>query len=56
MSQEVKKLAKLLRTSEKILLDVVKKMDKISGKKGIVEKIIQENYAKVKDELSRLGQ
>ena len=48
------KIAKLLRTPEKIILDVEKKMEKISGKHGIMEKIVQENEEKVKRSLTEL--
>lgn len=49
-----KKLAQLLRTSEKVILDLEKKMNKISGKTGVIEKIIRENEHKVRESLIRL--
>jgi len=54
MKSEISKLAKLLRTSEKIVLDLEKKMERVSGKKGIIEKIIQENDKKIKQKLKEL--
>ena len=48
------KIAKLLRTPENVILDVEKKMEKISGKRGIMEKIVEENEEKVKRSLREL--
>lgn len=53
--KSIDKLAKLLRTSEKVVLDLDKKMSKISGRSGIVEKIIRENEAKTRESLANLG-
>jgi len=50
-----KKLAKLLRTSEDVVLDLEKKMEKISKKKGVIDKIVQENESKVREKLIELG-
>ncbi len=49
------KLAKLLRTPEKVVLDLEKKMQRITGKQGIIEKIIQENDNKINQKLEKLG-
>ncbi len=49
------KLAKLLRTSEEVILKLEKKMDKISGQKDVVEKIIRENEDLIRDRLIKLG-
>lgn len=55
MKTEVVKLAKLLRTSEEVISDLEKKMEKISGKKGVIEKIIWENEQKLQEKLKELG-
>lgn len=49
------KLAKILETPEKVIIDLEKKMDKITGKNGVIEKIIQENDAKIDQKLTSLG-
>lgn len=54
MKSEISKLAKLLRTSEKVILNLEEKMERVSGKKGIIEKIIQENDKKIKQKLEEL--
>ena len=54
MSLETKKLAGLLRTSEEVVSNLEEKMEKISGKKGIIEKIIQENDEKINQRLKEL--
>jgi hypothetical protein len=48
------KIAKLLRTSEEVILDLEKKMEKITGKKGVIEKIVQENEQKIREKLKEL--
>jgi hypothetical protein len=55
MRLEINKMAELLRTSEEVVLDFEKKMEKISGKKGIIEKIVQENDQKIREKLKELG-
>jgi hypothetical protein len=55
MKKEIVKLAKLLRTSEEVVLDLEKKMEKISGRKGIVEKIVQDNDRQVERVLKEFG-
>ena len=55
MSLETKKLAKLLRTSEKVVLDLEKKMEKISKKKNVISKIVQDNDFKIRKKLIELG-
>ena len=55
MRPEISKIAKLLRTSEKVVLDLEKKMEKISGKKGVIQKIVQENDEKVKEKLKEMN-
>jgi hypothetical protein len=49
------KIAKLLRTPEEVILNLEKKMEKVSGKKGVIEKIVQENDEKVRQKLKELG-
>lgn len=55
MRLEISKLAKLLRISEQVVLDLEKKMEKISGKKGVIEKIVQENEEKISQKLKELN-
>jgi len=50
----INKLAKLLRTKEGVVLDLEKKMARISGKKGVVDKIIKENDERVEEALKEL--
>ncbi len=52
---QVLKLAKLLRTSKGVVLDLEKKMEKISGQKGVIEKIVQKNGQKIQEKLKELG-
>ena len=49
------KLAKLLRTSERVVLNLEKKMEEISHKKGVIEKIVRENEHKVRERLVEFG-
>jgi len=39
MKSEITKMAKLLRTSEEVILNLKKKMEKVSGKKGSLKKL-----------------
>jgi len=55
MSLEAKKLAELLRTSEDVILNLEKNMEKVSGKKGVISKIVKENEYKVREKLIELG-
>jgi len=55
MRAEISKLAKLLGTSSKVILNLEEKMEKLSGKKGVIEKIISENEHKVRQSLVNLG-
>ncbi|MFH1551316.1 MAG: hypothetical protein ABIC36_00360 [bacterium] len=55
MNTEIAKMAKLLRTSEDVVLKLEQKMEKISSKKGIIEKIVKENTEKIKSKLKELG-
>src|SRR3989338_8169872 len=49
------KIAKLLRTSEEVILDLERKMEGVSGKKGVIEKIVGENEKKIKQKLTDLA-
>lgn len=49
-----KQVARLLRISEAVVLDLEEKMNKISGKKGIIEKIANENNQEVSKRLKEL--
>jgi len=49
------KLAKILRTTTEVILDMEKKMERVTGKKKVVEKIINENEKFVRERLKKLG-
>jgi len=49
------KIAKLLRTDEKVLWELEEKMYGVTGKKGIIEKIANENDVLVKKTLGEFG-
>lgn len=53
--EATQKIAKLLRTPEAVIADIFSKMEKITGKMGVAEKIYEENQAIVKAKLSELG-
>ncbi len=55
MSEAHNNLAKILRVKPEVLLDLEKKMKKLTGKKGIMEKIIEENEALVTRTLGEIG-
>ncbi|MFH0852003.1 MAG: hypothetical protein V1845_00110 [bacterium] len=48
-------IAKLLRTPENVLADLFSRMDKLTGKKGVADKIFEENRAVIKRKLAELG-
>jgi len=51
----VQYIAKLLRTPEEVLADLFSRMDKLTGKTGVADKIFEENQAIVSRKLSELG-
>jgi len=51
----IQNIAKLLRAPEAVLIDLFSKMEKQTGKKGVAEKIYQENEAIVGRKLEELG-
>jgi hypothetical protein len=55
MSEIYNKLAKILRTQPEALLDLEKKMEKLTGKSGVMEKVVEENEALVGRTLRELG-
>jgi len=55
MKPEISKLAKLLRTSDEVVLELEKKMEQISSKKEIIKKIVQENDQRVEEKLKEMG-
>jgi len=55
MKEEIEKLAKLLRTSPKVVSDLEKKMERISGKQGVIEEIVKENDDRIEQGLKQLG-
>jgi len=54
-SHSCKKIAKLLNAEEGVISDLEKKMQRITGKKGVLDKIVEENNQKVKSCLERLN-
>lgn len=48
-------IARLLRTPEPVLVELFAKMEKLTGKKGMAEKIFEENKQIVSQKLSDLG-
>ncbi len=55
MTHHHEKLAKILRTKPEVLLDLEQKLDKLTGKSGVMQKIVEENEILVKRTLSELG-
>src|SRR3989344_1752049 len=55
MSESHTKLARILRTSSEVLLDLEKKLNGLTGKSGIMEKIVVENDMLIKRTLEELG-
>jgi len=55
MSEAHNKLARILRTQPETLLDLEKKMEKLTGKSGVMEKVVEENEALVGRTLRELG-
>lgn len=49
------KLARILRTQPEVLLNLEKKMEKLTGKSGMMEKIVEENETLVGQTLKKLG-
>lgn len=55
MSQSHNKLARILRTKPEVLLDLDQKMSQITGKRGVIEDIANENDILIKRTLDELG-
>ncbi len=53
--EAIKYIAKLLRTSEGVLVELFAKMEKLTGKTGVAEKIFEENKSVVKRKLAELN-
>jgi len=51
----IQKIAALLRTPERVLAELFSKMEKLTGKTGVAEKIYQENETIVAQKLKDLG-
>ena len=51
----VSKIAKLLRTPDKVLIDLENKMQKITGKKEVLDKIVKKHDENIKAKLEKLG-
>jgi len=55
MSEDHNKLARILRTKPEVLLDLERKMEKLIGKSGVMEKIVEENETLVGRMLKELS-
>src|SRR3989338_764846 len=55
MASTHEKLARILRTQPEVLLDLETKLNAITGKSGVMEKIVEENEILVKRTLEELG-
>lgn len=55
MSEAHTKLARILRTKPEVLLDLEQKMNAVTGKNGVIEKIAAENEMLVKRTLQEFG-
>ena len=55
MNEAHNKLAKILLTKPEVLLDLEKKMEKITGKRRVIEEIVEENQALVRGVLKDLN-
>lgn len=51
----IQQISKLLRTPENVLLKLEQKMNALTGKAGIFEKIYQENQIEIEERLKELG-
>lgn len=51
----VAKMAKLLKAPQKVILALEKKMSRITGKKGVIDKIIQAHDKNVEEKLQKLN-
>ncbi len=48
-------IARILRTDQDVLREIVKKMDEATGKRGVIEAVVEENHVKIEDCLAKLG-
>ncbi|MBI2669952.1 MAG: hypothetical protein HYX20_02330 [Candidatus Yanofskybacteria bacterium] len=55
MSEAHTKLARILRTKPEVLLGLEKKMDKLTGKSGVIERVAEENRILIGRTLEELG-
>lgn len=55
MSEAHKNLARILRTEPSVLLNLEQKMDKLIGKRGVLERIYEENKILIRRTLEELG-
>ena len=55
MEESYKKVARILRTDKDYIGDIEKRFEVVTGKKGMVDKILEENSNLVKDRLLKLG-
>lgn len=55
MTEAHNKLARILRTKPEVLLDLEKKMEKLTGKSGVMERIAEENEILIRQTLKELN-
>ena len=55
MEESYKKVARILRTDKDYIGNIEKRFEVITGKKGMIDKILEENSNLVKDRLLKLG-
>jgi len=51
----IKNISRILRTSEEVIFNMEEKMERVTGKKGIIEKIGKEMEEKINERLRELG-
>src|SRR3989344_7989913 len=49
------KIAKILRTDKQKLLQTIERLSEVTGKKGVLEKIAEENEQLIREKLMELG-
>jgi len=55
MNNSIEKIAKILRTNEDNIRKIDKRLSAVTGKRNVLDKILEENETKIKSRLSELG-
>ncbi len=55
MNQAIEKIASVLRTDKDFIFKIEKRLSEVTGKKNVLEKIVEENDEKIKKSLLALG-